>query len=190
MMTKAQTRQLARRRVEEMRFEERAAASERIFRALVSLDEFADAKSAFVFLNTQIEPSTKKIIATAIELGKIVCVPKIVEHEMKAIRVLPDTEFFVDDYGIEEPVEGEICASHDIAILPVVAFCGLERLGHGGGFYDRYLANVDTFKIGLAFDCQQVDELETRAHDIPLDMMITQKRIITKNRVYPNEIEG
>ena len=69
--------------------------------------------------------------------------------------------------------------------MPLVAFdISGNRLGMGGGFYDRTLSKIDTLEtkpklIGLAHDCQQVDELPNQPWDIPLDFIITPSKIIS-----------
>lgn len=71
---------------------------------------------------------------------------------------------------------------YDVIIVPLLAFDKrLNRIGFGGGWYDRFLAKqVYAIKIGLAYDIQQSDEIPIKAYDIPLDMVITQSRVITK----------
>ena len=64
-----------------------------------------------------------------------------------------------------------------IIVCPVVAFDKRNnRLGYGGGYYDRYLPRLmsDTMKIGVAFSCQEVDEVPTEEFDVPLDMVLTE----------------
>jgi 5-formyltetrahydrofolate cyclo-ligase len=69
--------------------------------------------------------------------------------------------------------------------MPLVAFdISGNRLGMGGGFYDRTLSKIDTLEtkpklIGLAHDCQQVDELPNQPWDIPLDFIITPSKMIS-----------
>ena len=66
----------------------------------------------------------------------------------------------------------------EIIICPVVAFDKHNnRLGYGGGYYDRYLPRLksDTLKIGVAFSCQELDEIPTEDYDMPLDLVITEK---------------
>ena len=65
----------------------------------------------------------------------------------------------------------------DIIICPVVAFDKRNnRLGYGGGYYDRYLPSLksDTLKIGVAFSCQELDEIPIDDFDVPLDLMVTE----------------
>lgn len=65
----------------------------------------------------------------------------------------------------------------DVIVCPVVAFDKKgNRLGYGGGYYDRYLPRLkpSTFKIGVAFSCQEVEQIPTDAFDVPLDAIITE----------------
>jgi 5-formyltetrahydrofolate cyclo-ligase len=90
-------------------------------------------------------------------------------------------------YGIREPKAGSSTISPqelDIVIVPAVAFDKkLNRLGYGGGYYDRFLQkiNKNTLVIGICFDFQIIDNLPTKEHDIKMDLIISEKRIISKN---------
>lgn len=66
----------------------------------------------------------------------------------------------------------------DVALVPLVAFdSSCHRLGHGGGWYDRFLATQPhAIKIGLAFDIQQAASLPIEPHDIALDYIVTESR--------------
>ena len=90
-------------------------------------------------------------------------------------------------FGIKEPVSTDIINADqlDILFMPLVGFDkDKNRIGMGGGFYDRTLAfkkHQQEFKkpklIGLAFDCQQVEQLEMQDWDVPLDAIITPGKI-------------
>ena len=72
----------------------------------------------------------------------------------------------------------------EILIVPLVAFDAHGgRLGYGGGFYDRTLeglrAKRPTLAIGFAFDAQQADDLPLEPTDQPLDMVVTESRVLT-----------
>ena len=71
---------------------------------------------------------------------------------------------------------------YDMIIVPLLAFDDdLQRLGFGGGWYDRFLAGQpDALKIGFAYEFQHADQIPVEPHDIPLDLIITQKRVIRK----------
>ena len=83
-----------------------------------------------------------------------------------------------DPYGAMQPAQGATEARIDVAIVPVLGFtAGGQRLGQGGGHYDRLLAaQPDLVAIGLAWDCQLVDALPLEAHDRPLRAVITPTR--------------
>jgi 5-formyltetrahydrofolate cyclo-ligase len=84
-------------------------------------------------------------------------------------------------YGILEPVsikKAEV-SDIDLIIVPGIAFdINGGRCGFGKGYYDRLLCESKAKKIGLCYDFQLVREIETDEHDIPMDMIITERRII------------
>jgi len=53
----------------------------------------------------------------------------------------------------------------------------LNRLGYGGGFYDRFLANTTALKIAIAYDFQVKESIPSEAHDIKMDFIVTEQRI-------------
>ena len=88
----------------------------------------------------------------------------------------------INEYGIAEPISQNKVLP-DIIFVPLVAYDNyLNRLGYGGGFYDRYLEKIDkikkTLKIGLAFSYQKLKKIPTNIHDKKLDLIITEKEII------------
>lgn len=85
----------------------------------------------------------------------------------------------VGPYGaLQPPAEAEE-VTPDTVFLPLLGFtAGGDRLGQGGGHYDRWLAaHPDILAFGLAWDCQLVDSLPIEAHDHPLDGVITPTRL-------------
>lgn len=177
-MTKQEARKCARQKLAKMSDEEKDWASGAIADAVSGLDEFCHAHKVFIYLGTNSEPDTNEIVGLALMLEKDVCVPRVHGEDMKAIMISPYTNFKTNKWGILEPVGGHSVDDVDVAIIPLMAFDGLNRAGHGKGYYDRYLSAHDCLKIGLAFDCQRVENLEIEAHDIGLDMLVTEKVII------------
>tara|TARA_B100001559_G_C16382750_1_gene567381 strand:- start:209 stop:748 length:540 start_codon:yes stop_codon:yes gene_type:complete len=85
----------------------------------------------------------------------------------------------INKYGIPEPTSNKIVFP-SILFVPLVAFDNhLNRIGYGGGFYDRYIKkikrNKNVITIGLAYSFQKVREIKTNHHDIKLDFIITEK---------------
>lgn len=92
---------------------------------------------------------------------------------------------FDDDLLVADPYDARQPAADAEALVPDVMFCPLlgfsargDRIGYGAGFYDRWLtANRPVLAIGLAWDCQLVEDLPLEPHDVPLDMIVTPTRI-------------
>ena len=88
----------------------------------------------------------------------------------------------INKFGIPEP-ETTISVNPDILFVPLVAFDKeLNRLGYGGGFYDRYIQKLSKIKkivkVGLAFSFQKLKTIPTNKHDKKLDIIITEKDIV------------
>lgn len=88
-------------------------------------------------------------------------------------------------FNIEEPDGNDTTDINDIevVIVPAVAYDRKgNRVGRGKGYYDRLLANTCATKIGMAYDFQLFDEIETETHDIPVDIIITNSHHIIVRR--------
>ena len=88
----------------------------------------------------------------------------------------------VNKFGIPEP-EIKNIVYPDILLIPLVAFDkNLNRLGYGGGYYDRLIKKLSKkkkiLKIGLAFSAQEIDKVPTNAYDQKLDYILTNKYIL------------
>ena len=88
----------------------------------------------------------------------------------------------INKYGIPEP-ETKNIVYPDVILVPLVAFDkNLNRLGYGGGYYDRLIKNFSKkkkiIKIGLAFSVQEIDKVPIGMHDQKLDYIVTNKNII------------
>lgn len=69
----------------------------------------------------------------------------------------------------------------DLIVVPGIAFDILKnRIGYGAGYYDRFLKTTreDCLKVGVAFELQILDKINTQEHDVPLNAIITEKRVI------------
>jgi len=88
----------------------------------------------------------------------------------------------INKYGIPEPVSSKLFYP-DILLVPIVGYDNnLNRLGYGGGFYDRYIHKIEKYKkiikIGLAFSYQKLKKIPINFHDKKLDFIITEKGIL------------
>ena len=85
----------------------------------------------------------------------------------------------INKYGIPEPITNKIIYP-DILLVPLVAYDkNYNRIGYGGGFYDRYINRIKKIKkvltIGIAFSYQEVKKIPIEKNDIKLDVIITEK---------------
>ena len=88
----------------------------------------------------------------------------------------------INKYGIPEPISSKIFYP-DILLVPLVGYDNrLNRLGYGGGFYDRYIEKIEkikkVIKIGLAFSYQKLKSVPINQHDKKLDYIVTEKEIL------------
>ena len=88
----------------------------------------------------------------------------------------------INKFGIPEPVSSQIFYP-DILLVPLVAYdVSLNRLGYGGGYYDRYIEKIEkvkkVLKIGLAFSFQKISSIPINQYDKRLDFIVTEKEIL------------
>ena len=114
--------------------------------------------------------------------GSTISLPKIKKRsQMEFYQWHKSDPLLINKYGIPEPVSDNIVYP-DILLIPLVAFDKeLNRLGYGGGFYDRYIQKITKIKkivkVGLAFSFQKLKIIPTNKHDKKLDIIITEKDI-------------
>jgi 5-formyltetrahydrofolate cyclo-ligase len=139
------------------------------------------ALSGYLPIRTEIDPLPAMAEAAA---HGLVGVPVIQGRDMplRFSRWQPDCALRDGPFGASVPQVDDFFEP-EILIVPLVAFDTQGgRLGYGGGFYDRSLEMLrnsrPTLAIGFAFDAQQADDLPLEATDQPLDMMVTESRIL------------
>lgn len=154
---------------------------------LYEMDYYKNAKRLMAFISFKDEIHTHDIIKTSINRGKSIVVPITLSEtkELKVSELHDFSELEVGFYDILTPKQEFIRFvdpnTIDLILMPGVAFAkDGYRVGYGGGYYDRFLAKLDkkVMKIALAFDLQVVDTVPVESFDIPVDMIITEKRII------------
>ncbi|KAF2955661.1 5-formyltetrahydrofolate cyclo-ligase [Marinitoga sp. 38H-ov] len=106
--------------------------------------------------------------------------PKVIDKDMKFIKISSINDFKKGKFGIMEPAGNYYTDEIDVFLIPGVTFDNnLFRLGYGGGYYDRYFSKHKRgLLIGIAFDFQIIKELPAFEHDIKMDAIITEKRIL------------
>ena len=152
---------------------------------LLSLVEYAKAGCIALYAPVHNETDTGLILSSAFQAGKrvlypAVCGPHMVFRSVERIEELREGAF-----GIMEPCSNGIdhqADEADLIVVPGVAFdMAGHRVGYGKGFYDRFLHHPDcrAYLVGLCHDFQLIDaEIPADAHDIPMGIVISDKRII------------
>ncbi len=151
---------------------------------------YEDADRIFIYVSMPREPGTDGIIEDALCKGKKVYVPRCIkgpEHLMEGVRITSLDDLEAGSYGIREPrrceggtgdgASGEICRPEDLelAIVPCVsAWTDGRRLGHGAGYYDRFLEHCSCPKLILCFERMLDERIEMDEHDIYMDVVVTE----------------
>ena len=188
-MNKIEARKFAKAQISKMSSAQKEWASGAIADALSGLFEFTHAPKVFVYLGTDGEPNTEEIVGLALMLEKVVCVPRVCGEDLKAIAISPFTNFKTNKWGILEPVGSHSVDDPTVALVPMVAFDGLKRAGHGKGYYDRFLEkNPQAIKCGVAFSTQVSEKpLTLKPHDVPMNYIVAPKNDPEKENPHVEE---
>lgn len=156
--------------------------SNRITQLLLGLEEIKTAKTIFAFISWSSEIYTHDLIRQLIQQEKNIVVPKILNAEKMIAQRLDSWDNLISDkLGILAPVKAEeFDGPVDVTITPGLGFTEQgHRIGFGAGYYDRWFASHESgFKVAIAFEIQLVDQLPLEATDIPVNMIITENRIL------------
>jgi 5-formyltetrahydrofolate cyclo-ligase len=145
---------------------------------------FLEGKVIMGYLAQPDEVSVDASLQTALNMGKTVCVPQILDREgqMQAVRLVTLKKLARDCYGIRTPAEPvEVIQPEDIdlVLVPGAAFTEHgDRLGKGKGFYDRFLPKcTKAVPMGVANEVQVLNELPTQGHDVKIRYLVTEKAL-------------
>lgn len=165
---------------------EKELIDNKIFNELINTDLYKRSINIFIYISFSNEINTRNIIEKAFKDKKNVFIPKVYKDDklMKAIKLNSIDELKKNSMGILEPIDDSNYIEKeniDLIVVPGVVFdkeC--NRIGYGGGYYDRYLKDIKSKenKIALAYDLQIVDKIESEVHDIKVDYIITNTRAL------------
>lgn len=162
--------------------EEIIEKSKKIEDTLFNLEQYKKSKTIMFFVSFNSEVYTHDMIRKALKT-KIVIIPKVVHKEIEPSVIIDlDNLLPSGKFGILEPIEIMKIAykNIDLVLVPGIAFDrGGHRIGYGYGYYDKFLRKVPkAAKIGLCFDFQVVDRIPKEEHDVPVDLIVTEERVI------------
>ena len=157
----------------------KAASSRSICAHLLAMPEYPAASAAFCFVGTDHEIDPRPILAHALAAGKRLSVPRSTGPGIMELRQLRSLEELSPGaYGIPEPPESAPVMNPDdvdLAILPCLTCSHLgQRLGQGGGYYDRFLSN---YRGGTVLLCREKlirEEIPLEPHDYPIPWVLTE----------------
>lgn len=186
-MDKAELRQNLRNGLSEISSEMRRQKSLQACSNLVSLAMFKDASTVMIFLSLPYEVDTTEAIEQAWSLGKTVAVPRI-SWKQKAMDAVQfesfQEEISVSAFGLRTPVSQVVVPLEevDLVVAPGLGFdLQGNRLGQGGGYYDRFLCHpqLKAHRCGFAFDQQVVPCVPCEDTDQAMEFLVTDKQSVT-----------
>ncbi len=189
-MEKALLRKSVIGQLKELTVSQHAQMSSAILEKLLEDPEFQKSETIGVTISRWPEVDTIPLVEACWQLGKKVAAPKCFATDrtmdFRLIYTLSQLEVVYMD--LQEPIESQTQAigpeSIDLLIVPGVVFTESGyRIGFGGGYYDRYLSGFSGKTRSLAFELQLAGELPIESHDIPVDGIITEQRIIDSKAV-------
>ena len=169
--------------------EEKLRLSERMAESLFIMPEYKVAENILTYVSFGSEINTNPIIKDALQRGKYVGVPRIDQKTMNFYQIQDLEELSHGFYGILEPDDTHIEMFEPksaLVIVPGLVFDrNMNRIGYGGGYYDRFLSRPfaqNYLKIAFAFEFQVMDELPfVDPYDVPLDKIITESHVYDLN---------
>ncbi len=148
---------------------------------VTAIPQWKKAEAICLYFSREDEVDTKPLLAAALTAEKTVVFPRIVKDRLVLHRVTSIKDFTRGTYQILEPKKSTPVmdpSSVDLFIVPGVAFdANGNRLGRGGGYYDRVLAHVTAPKIGLGYAFQMVAEVPHSSYDVPMTMVVTEEGV-------------
>lgn len=178
-------------RLKNQPFHSREEKSEAVLSKITALPQYRKAEWLFSYVSMNHEVETVRLIEKGLKAGKKIAVPVLLEEEKRSGQFLISEirdclkELEIGPFGIRQP-KAQVLRPVDpkvleMAVIPCVAF-GRDghRLGYGKGYFDRFLRQLspNCLKVGIGFDFQLLSELPQEAHDVPLDVIITDREII------------
>ncbi len=157
-----------------------------ILEQVLGLEAYRRAKLVHTYISSkENEVDTRALIGACLKQGKRVAVPVVMPGTKTLAHALIDglDQLVVGPWGLAQPDPAAATwlpaeARIDLVVVPGLAFDRRgHRIGWGGGYYDRFLAQVQAVKIGLCYDALVLDRIPGEPHDVPVDMVVAETAI-------------
>ena len=188
-MDKVDARKKAKENLLKLSTEKRNPQEELILDYLKNLPEWKEAKIIALTKSMPIEFSLEKVVKLARNMNKKIVVPVTLPHrQMKFAFWDEKTQFQKNSFGVEEPIQPVWVDKEqiDLVIVPGLAYSKKgERLGFGGGYYDRLLEQQNFSTISLAYQEQVYEEAvwNVEVFDQTIQILITKEGVIHSNEL-------
>lgn len=188
-MDKVDARKIAKENLLRLSTEKRNPQEEVILNYLRHLPEWKEAKIIALTKSMPIEFSLEKVVKLAQKMNKKIVVPVTLPHrKMKFAFWDEKTQFQKNSFGVEEPIQPIWVDEEqiDLVIVPGLAYSKKgERLGFGGGYYDRFIEQQNFSTISLAYQEQVYDEAvwNVEVFDQAVQILITKEGVIHSNEL-------
>ncbi len=163
---------------------EKAESDKLLFGRFLALPQVAQASSLLLFYGVGVEPDTAKLLDALADMGKAVALPRCLPGgKLEARGYSGPSHLSPGPFGIPEPdgccpiVERD---SFDVILVPNLCCDRLcYRLGHGGGYYDRYLPGFPGVTVALCRDRLLRPVLPREGHDLPVNLVVTETECLS-----------
>ncbi|MCP4877507.1 MAG: 5-formyltetrahydrofolate cyclo-ligase [Gammaproteobacteria bacterium] len=163
-------------------------AAQALATRILELDEYRQAGRIAAYFAVNGEIGLQAVIDHALAAGKQVYLPNLDRHALRFSPYFHGQRMRINNFRIPEPdVDDDEMLSPDeldLVLAPLVVFDSQRnRIGMGGGFYDRSFAfrkspeRNSPCLIGVAHECQKVDRIVPQDWDVQLDMMVTEQAV-------------
>ncbi|WP_150290910.1 5-formyltetrahydrofolate cyclo-ligase [Sphingobium estronivorans] len=142
----------------------------------------ADAQVVALYMGLDDEAPAQRLAAPLQAMGKTIALPRVIDRlgSMDFLSWRPEDQLFPGLFGTSHPEPVGDPVTPDVIIAPLVGFDrAMNRLGQGGGYYDRIFARYpDALRVGLAWSVQEHDALPADPWDLPLHLILTEVELI------------
>lgn len=172
---------------------ERHEKSLQIANKVIGLEQFKNANKILLYAHMRSEVETTEIYRESQRQGKDIFYPRVIGEKMEFYLVDEAAEFETSSFGVSEPkaeVSKQFVPNQSdkiLVLMPGIVFDEAgNRIGYGGGYYDKYLHWLEdklqlekVCKAAVAFECQLVDSgmIENELHDVKVDCVVTEAKV-------------
>lgn len=153
--------------------EQKVASEFAVIEKIEQLQQFRSAQNILLYYSLPDELPTVDMLERWSKV-KNIYLPRVKGDDLEILKYDKNT-LQTGAFNISEPAGEDVVSPEvpDLVIVPAVAFDKRgNRVGRGKGYYDRLLAGVNAFKIGVCYSFQVIDDFEPEVHDVPVDMVV------------------